>query len=295
MKKFTVIILLALCVFTACSTEPQAEYHPQVQDYQPDIIYEQAGEEQSEPYLLYRRMTASVIEPVIESIDFDDFFSAVVTSGGEIISSMIVNANIKLIFGGEYIDSVISSGTATAGIIGDENIYAKAYHTGGMMYSEFDGHRSRVEAPSVVQDNMMRRVIANVPDFDESAINYYNISSQDGGTRLEIIFDSETAKIAGSQNTAEYIRSTLTAYMPGAEDIIIRTLDVTGEFLTGADDILSFYRIISDAGMIVDGEPVNMVLEMSTAVNAVNSVVIDFPDDLDEWNDAATIMVWEDN
>jgi hypothetical protein len=233
----------------------------------------------------------------VESIDMD-VSTAMDIDMSEILGmamNTVVSGNIKQVIRSETdIDMAAKLNMRMLGMTTPTTMY----FTGGVLYMEMEmlSEAIRYSMPASFEDAMSQVGTDEIIlDFPEDAIKDFSIGDRDGGRKIEFTLDGEALTNLTTQ-AMEVMEASLSPYGVSIADLNMDIGDVINEVVIDADGMLKSYRMTANISMAmeIEGETITMSMAMDTSitVNSYNDVTINFPDDLDEWDDAGTIMNW---
>jgi hypothetical protein len=255
-------------------------------------------QEDADALELYNLMMSATTD--LKSVDFDEssFYNTVRLDNNETLENRKVRWSIRQVFNESHIDVDINAISEN----NDETFHSRSYHIGGMIYYEMKGmlnnemqdRRVKSESTTEIQDDLRNRVAARLPELDESMIRSVDVSNHEGGIKIEMSL-ARTALIVRGRSYEDQIRNSQWVFDIAALDypIIVAAVENIEIIIDGADikcavmidknGILQSFSMISEVYLIIEGVEVTRVRETSVTVNSYNNVIIDFPDDLDEW------------
>lgn len=252
MKKFTaVLIVLVLCtgLLAGCGTA-----------------------DGKEAYDLYQKMNKAMADA--SSLDMDISSIVDMTIDGEEVNTTTKGNMKQVMHSASDFDIEINLTTTTMGM----DVPMIAYYTGGVYY--FDTNGMKMKMPMSVDEAMQQAGGIKTLDFYEDAIKDFKITDADGGKKIEFTLDGKAI-----QSLTEKALASMQNTMPGitAADLNMNIGDVTCEAVTDKDGMMKSYRMIYDMTMTVEGQSLSMKTDTTMTMNSYNDVVINVPDDLDEY------------
>ena len=286
MKKFTaVFILLFICAGLLSCGEVHEEDNAETNAAVIEQADTPAQYEMNEAYYLYKKMTELMAD--IKSIDMEISALSDLSIDGE-EASTYADGNIKKVINSDTDIEIYTDFEMY--INGDFITSMAAYYTGGIYYSSSSSEFGGDIKQSYKMEDIQHAAFmphADLLDFPESAVKDYKISDYNGGKKIEMTLDGNNV-------------TSLLEKEQGVDDLYIS--EVICEFIIDENNMLKFHRTIYEIKMTLRIPDENNVLidshydmkrDTSVTVNSYNDVVIDFPDDLDEYEyfEAVTVMV----
>ena len=236
-----------------------------------------AGCGSRDAYALYQAMNEALAD--VTSLDADMTINIQVTEDDETFT-MIMDGNVKTIMHSDTdIDMHMVLTTSLHGDGYNESDTVTAFFTNGYIYMDMDGFRIR-QAMNLDEAMEMANTVETL-DFVQDAVIESSVSNISGGRRLELTLDGSVIPEIND------LMADMGAMPGGMEDLGISVSlgNVIVEADVDSNNMLKSYRMVTDMTMEIDGYTSTTTIDMTLTVNSFNDVVINFPDDLDDYMD----------
>lgn len=270
MKKITAIIicLVFCCGFLTSCDEPDA-------------------------YELYTKMTEAMAG--VKSLDMDMTATYDITIAHDDAEdtqfNMSMTGNLKQVMkDGKDFDMQMNMNLDVPALT--MNYDTAFYYTGGMSYQDISGNKIKM---SLSVDEAMKQADFSILDFPKSAVKDFKITNNsDGSKKIEFTLIGEELDSFAEQLTA--MTKSMYSDYPALElpDTEMSFGDVICEFVIDKDNMLKSSKTIYDDKNTVIGMEITRKVEMSITVKSYNNVTINFPDDLDSYEDISGLIGSED-
>ena len=244
-----------------------------------------AGCGSRDAYNLYQRMNSAMAD--VTSMDADMTINMQMRMDGESID-MIMGGNVRTVVHSDTdidMHMVLTTTIMEEGF--NESFTITAYFTDGILYMEMppfeiegmeiDG--IRMQQPMDLDEAMDMSNNIETLNFPENAVLESSVESISGGRRLEMLVDGDAIPDITEQ---------MMAFMPddmglGHMDFDMSIGDIRIEVDVDNNNMLMSYRMVTDMTMEMYGYLTETTLDMTMTVNSFDDVVINFPDDLDDF------------
>jgi predicted small secreted protein len=257
MKRLTAIficltIILGLGLLTGCNTP-----------------------EGKDAYDLYLKMQDAMSG--VKSLDMDMSAITELTSAGSTMK-MDISGNIKTVKNSDTdFDMSMYLKSSMMGMDFDTT----SYYTGGALYSETMGMKSKMAMPS--DEAMQQAGGVEILDFPETAIKDFKITNADGGKKIAFTLNGKDIKSVTDQ--AIESMQAMNPFM-STDNLSIDISDVICEVVIDKNNMLKSYKMVYDIIAAAGGaDEMGMKIDMSIDVNSYNDVTIELPSDLDSYID----------
>lgn len=230
------------------------------------------SQQNKEAYDLYQSMNTAMKD--VKSLDMDINVLMDITAAGSTIST-VTEGNMKQIMkSAADVDMAMNLVVSMMGT----NTPTIAYYTGGIYYFEVSGMKMKM--PMSLEDALQQSGGVETLNFPESAIKDCKITDVDDGKKIELTLDGKEITSLTAQ-----ILETMQSFSAELTETDMNYGDIKCEVVIDKDNMMKSYRIACDVTMTVLGESMGMKMDTSMTVNSYNDVTIEFPSDLDTYEE----------
>lgn len=207
------------------------------------------------------------------SIDMDLEAKCSINVDGEVMP-VNMTGNIKQVMKSETdIDMEMIMSTQSSG----ETVDIKAYYTDGSYYTEVMGQK--IKMPMDLEE-ATKQANTTMPEFPVDAVKDSVVTKTDNGKLVSFTIDYTYLK--------DYLESSVSGMLSSIgspDDFEFSFNDVKFDIFVDKDNNFDSMNMIFDMTMVAEGQEVTMEYDMLLKLNSFNDVVINFPADLDTYQE----------